>query len=436
MRLFHSVWILGTVLFLLLVVSSRLLHINSDNGTHHEEAEKKALVKDPVLTHVASSGDQSGKKVDDGYVGVAATEEVTSGSSSSSSNFEIWDARVGCKEYRKKHQGELGLGFSHNDTVNPSLQQPDAVECGKLKQQHVSILVKKWTWIPETLNNMYSCGCGLTCLWTNTEVLADHPDAHFFETYKPPLKRVRGEPLRAFLELEASPHRSGSEDLFVSYHASSSVQVTYAGASFHVVRNYYVSPVKQTEALVYWSSSRCVDERQKIASSFLSLLPHHSFGKCLNNVGGQDKIFDMYPKCKDGIGAGNAWSQSLHCAMSHYKFALAIENTRTESYITEKLYYPLDVGTVPIYFGAPNVLDFVPPHSIIDGSKFQTLQELADYVRKVGADPVLYAEYHAWRRCGVMGHYGHTRAVSLDSLPCRLCAAVSQLGGKDAPASG
>lgn len=60
------------------------------------------------------------------------------------------------------------------------------------------------------------------------------------------MQRVRGEPLRVFLELEASPHRSGSEDLFVSYHASSSVQVTYAGASFHVVRNYYVSPVKQT----------------------------------------------------------------------------------------------------------------------------------------------------------------------------------------------
>jgi alpha-1,4-fucosyltransferase len=60
------------------------------------------------------------------------------------------------------------------------------------------------------------------------------------------MQRVQGEPLRVFLELEAIPHRSGSEDLFVSYHASSSVQVTYAGASFHVVRNYYVSPVKQT----------------------------------------------------------------------------------------------------------------------------------------------------------------------------------------------
>lgn len=116
--------------------------------------------------------------------------------------------------------------------------------------------------------------------------------------------------------------------------------------------------------------------------------------------------------------------------MSHYKFVLAIENSMLESYVTEKLFYALDAGAIPIYFGAPNVEDLVPPHSIIDGSKFESLESLASYVKRVAADPVLYAGYHAWRRCGVMGHYHQTRAVSLDSLPCRLCAAVSKYGGK------
>lgn len=184
--------------------------------------------------------------------------------------------------------------------------------------------------------------------------------------------------------------------------------------------------------MVYWSSSRCVDERQRIASELLPLLSHHSFGKCLNNVGGGDMILKMYPKCSQGSGGGPAWGQNLHCAMSHYKFVLAIENTRTESYVTEKLYYALDVGAIPIYFGAPNVRDFVPPHSFIDGYQFQNIQELADYVKKVAADPLLYAEYHGWRRCGVMGNYGLARAISLDSMPCRLCTKISQLGGRQA----
>ncbi|KAL5805038.1 hypothetical protein ACOSQ3_031838 [Xanthoceras sorbifolium] len=57
----------------------------------------------------------------------------------------------------------------------------------------------------------------------------------------------------------------------------------------------------------------------------------------------------------------------------------AIENTGTESYVTEKLFYALDSGAIPIYFGAPNVWDFVPPHSIIDGTKFSSMEELTLY---------------------------------------------------------
>lgn len=106
----------------------------------------------------------------------------------------------------------------------------------------------------------------------------------------------------------------------------------------------------------------------------------------------------------------------------------------TESYVTEKLFYALDSGSVPIYFGAPNVWDFVPPNSIIDGSRFSSLEELASYVRALANDPVAYAEYHAWRRCGILGNYGKTRAVSLDTLPCRLCKAVSRKGGRSARA--
>ncbi|URE09737.1 Glycosyltransferase family 10 (fucosyltransferase) [Musa troglodytarum] len=126
------------------------------------------------------------------------------------------------------------------------------------------------------------------------------------------------------------------------------------------------------------------------------------------------------------------WWDHLHCAMSQYKFVLAIENTMAESYVTEKLYYALDAGSVPIYFGAPDVESFVPPHSVIDGSKFRSMEELATYVKGVADDPVAYSEYHAWRRCGVMGYYGRNRAASLDTLPCRLCEYVSRKGGRGA----
>ncbi|KAG7032901.1 Alpha-(1,4)-fucosyltransferase, partial [Cucurbita argyrosperma subsp. argyrosperma] len=345
-------------------------------------------------------------------------------------SFNKWDSQVGCDRFREKIGGGLG-----NRSSSCSLQLVGADcsgDCHALKLVHVAVLVKGWTWIPDNLDNLYSCSCGLSCLWTKSSVLADKPDALFFETSTPPRQRRRGDPLRVYMDLEAGRKRSGFEDLFVSYHAEDDIQSTYAGALFHNGRNYHVSSSKNNDTLVYWSSSRCLPERNQLAEKLLTYLPHHSFGKCLNNVGGLDMALSMYPECaNDGSVTPKLWDH-LHCALSHYKFVLAIENTMTESYVTEKLFYALDSGSVPIYFGAPNVWDFVPPHSIIDGSKFSSLEELASYVKRLANDPVAYAEYHAWRRCHTLGNYRMTRAASLDTLPCRVCDVVCRKGGRNA----
>lgn len=338
---------------------------------------------------------------------------------------------MGCDQFREKTNG---VSLNHSKVVSLQEFGGDS-DCGGFKLNHVSVLVKGWTWVPDNLDNLYSCRCGLSCLWTKSNVLADKPDALLFETSTPPIQRRVGEPLRAYMDLEAGRKRSGREDIYISYHAEDDVQSTYAGALFHNGRNYHISNTKNSDILVYWSSSRCLSQRNELAEKLLGLLPHHSFGKCLNNVGGLDMALSFYPECEKDANATPKWWDHLHCAMSHYKFVLAIENTFTESYVTEKLYYALDSGAVPIYFGAPNVMDFVPPHSIIDGRKFKSLQELASYVKAVANDPVAYAEYHAWRRCGVMSNYAKTRAVSLDTLPCRLCEAVSRKGGRNAKAS-
>lgn len=81
-----------------------------------------------------------------------------------------------------------------NYSTDPSPSSPSSLKhddhrvCEGLKKKHVSVLVKRTSWIPDNLDNLYSCPCGLTCLWTKSPVLADQPDAHLFEKAKPPLK--------------------------------------------------------------------------------------------------------------------------------------------------------------------------------------------------------------------------------------------------------
>lgn len=110
----------------------------------------------------------------------------------SSSNFESdpfkdllgaykkWDAQVGCGLFRQKNM--------KNGSNLRSIQDVDEVECSGLKRDFVGVLVKGWTWIPDNLDNLYSCRCGLSCLWTKSEVLVDKPDALLFETVTPPLQ--------------------------------------------------------------------------------------------------------------------------------------------------------------------------------------------------------------------------------------------------------
>ncbi|KAJ1696338.1 hypothetical protein LUZ63_004850 [Rhynchospora breviuscula] len=338
--------------------------------------------------------------------------------------FDRWDQEVGCDRFQEKFKGW---------TVNASaVQEIDRYECSELKMSHASVYVKLASWVPDILDGLYQCRCGLSCLWTRNEALADKADVWLWVTFHLQ-NRTEGGPLHAFFQIEAPRWRSGHEDIFISYHASSEVQATYAGKFFRIHRSYNVPNNKRDDVLVYWSSSNCKPHRDEIAKKFLSLVSHHSMGKCLNNVGDSDMALTFYPDCQMEENPIPHWWDHLHCAMSHYKFVLAIENTFTESYVTEKLYYALDVGAVPIYFGAPNVWDLVPPNSIIDASKFKSIEELADYVKAVGKDPVAYAEFHAWRRCGVMGNYGKVRLASLDTLPCRLCEEASVRGGRKAP---
>lgn len=41
--------------------------------------------------------------------------------------------------------------------------------------------------------------------------------------------------------------------------------------------------------------------------------------------------------------------------IAKYKFAIAIENAICEDYVTEKLWRPLHVGTIPIVLGSPRI---------------------------------------------------------------------------------
>jgi hypothetical protein len=74
---------------------------------------------------------------------------------------------------------------------------------------------------------------------------------------------------------------------------------------------------------------------------------------------------------------GNA---NKHEILKNYKFALCFENTIFPGYVTEKIFDCILCGAIPIYFGAPDIDEFVPRDIFIDFKKFKTFDELEQFL--------------------------------------------------------
>jgi hypothetical protein len=77
--------------------------------------------------------------------------------------------------------------------------------------------------------------------------------------------------------------------------------------------------------------------------------------------------------------------------LASYRFSLAVENSVLPNYVTEKFLDCIMHGTVPLYYGAPNVSEYFPPGSFIE-IPIDNLQESlkiidslseADYISRI-----------------------------------------------------
>ncbi|XP_068127254.1 alpha-(1,3)-fucosyltransferase 10 [Hyperolius riggenbachi] len=189
--------------------------------------------------------------------------------------------------------------------------------------------------------------------------------------------------------------------------------------------------LRKTLAPVVYVQSDCdpPSDRDTYIQELMKYIAVDSYGECLHNRDLPAQVNN--PSFMDH-------TQFYHI-LAQYKFILAFENAVCEDYITEKLWRPLKLGSVPIYYGAKNVEDWLPANkSAITVTTFSHPRELAQYIKELDKNDSLYMEFLEWK---LKGHISNTHLVTaikerkwgvqditqdnyIDAFECMVCTRI------------
>ena len=109
-------------------------------------------------------------------------------------------------------------------------------------------------------------------------------------------------------------------------------------------------------------------------------IPVHNYGKCLKNKDEPDM------GGRKGDRAGNK-----QAVLQRYKFYLAFENNKIKDYVSEKVFDGLLGGTLPVYYGAESIEQFMPVEgqkAVIQMDDFESMENLAAFLNELARDRI------------------------------------------------
>ncbi len=108
-------------------------------------------------------------------------------------------------------------------------------------------------------------------------------------------------------------------------------------------------------------------------------------------------LYNMEPRDtvgkQDQSGKYVDWRKEKLETIKEYKFTMAFENEQAYNYVTEKIYQPLLVGSIPIYWGAPNVHTLFNPKCFVNVNDFDSYEEAIDEIIRIDEDEVYYQTF-------------------------------------------
>ncbi|CAG8586759.1 2438_t:CDS:1, partial [Scutellospora calospora] len=180
-----------------------------------------------------------------------------------------------------------------------------------------------------------------------------------------------------------------------------------------------VTKLSQNSTIISVIASHWTEFYDTFIPSLETHVPIASFDGVHNNTD-----WNFYPECSN-----LDYFEKKNCIVSKYPFYLSIESFPENDYSTEKLWDTFNLGVVPVIWGAPNTLSYLPhPKSAIFIEDFPDSEALANHLKYLVRNETAYLEYHEWRTMtNLSDHFMKKSYMSMYNLECNVCREVSRL---------
>lgn len=307
----------------------------------------------------------------------------------------------------------------YDDSNVESKQKPEERE-NILRQEITEPIILWWTPFTGDAGIYKTCG-NVKCFFTNNRLYKDHNKTQAFLFYGTDFKPKDLPVPRQTHHDWGLLHEESPKNNYLFSHREVMELFNYTSTfrreSSYPISTQYVDSIKWLEDKQYllpvekknkfleelspiiYTQSDCDvpsgrDQYTKLLMQFINI---DSYGTCLHNK-------DLPQNLRDPIEGME--HDEFYKLNAKYKFSLAMENGLCPDYMTEKLWRPFHLGSVPIILGSPKVKDFLPSnHSAIVVDDYKTVEELASYIKFLNENDDEYVKYLDWKNTGVSNQY-------------------------------
>ena len=107
-------------------------------------------------------------------------------------------------------------------------------------------------------------------------------------------------------------------------------------------------------------------------------------GEQIRYIGFLRKLIHLQPSYVRAYPSYQGSVRGKREVLANFRFNFCFENACSiDGYITEKIFDTMLAGVVPIYWGAPDVFDFIPREAIVSFLDFSSVSDLYYFLRKM-----------------------------------------------------